>query len=242
MFISIPYLPKAKVTLAVGGFRPEGVEVVAPAALPMLPAALRGHADLGLCPIGGSEVVCPPCAVSYYENALGPRGFSVISGDADPGSTYPTDAAYNVVVAGRYALLNPKCCDRTLLRLLEQRFEIVPIRQGYAKCSAAPIGENVVITADKGIYEAASRKGLSALLAENDGVELPPYGCGFFGGATGMINRNTLAVNGSLDKMKSGAKIKEFLELNGVFALEISARPPFDTGSLIPLETVADNI
>ncbi len=242
MYISIPFLPEARVTLAVGGFAPEGVKLIPPAVISSLPPALRRHADLGLCPIGGSEVVCPPCAVGYYEAALGPWGFTVIEGEVDPDSTYPADTAYNVVVAGKYALLNPKCCDRALLRLLEQRFEIVSVRQGYAKCSAAPISENALITADRSIYKAALRKGLDALLIENEGVSLPPYGCGFFGGATGMADKNTLAVNGCLSQMKSGAEIKKFLESKGISALEIGSLPPFDTGSLIPLMTAADNI
>ncbi|MGN1098268.1 MAG: DUF6873 family GME fold protein [Clostridia bacterium] len=242
MFITTPYLPEGKVTLAVSAFPVPDVNIIPPPELKTLPEPLRRHADLGMCPIGGNEIVCPPDSYGYYSEILSPYGFSVIRADAPLGGSYPADTAYNVVVAGNYALLNPKVCDRTLLRLLENRFDILPIKQGYAKCSVAPVAENALITADAGIYKVAEKKGLDALLISNSGVVLPPYSNGFFGGACGMTDRRILAVNGSLKYMESGSEIIKFLEKYGVRVLEINSYPPFDTGSLIPLKINADNI
>lgn len=241
MFLTVPYMPEGRVELAVSGFKVSGVTVVRPAPLAALPKALRFHADLGLCPLGGSEVVCPPDTAGYYSRVLEPHGFSVICGGRPLGSSYPADSAYNVVVAGKFALLNPKVCDEVLLGLLENRYEILPVRQGYTKCSVAPVSKTALITADADIARRASGRGLDALLIENEGVELPPYGCGFFGGATGMTGKDTLAVNGSLDKMKSGAEIRKFLAVLGINVMEITPEAPFDTGSLIPLKVKADN-
>lgn len=206
-----------------------------------MPPALSRHADLGLCPVGGSRVVCPPDSYSYYSDKLTPHGFSVICGGQALGGSYPEDTAYNVVVAGKFAFLNPKVCDRVLLKLLETSFEIAPVKQGYAKCSVAPVGENSVITADRGIYIAAEKVGLNALLISNSGVLLPPYKNGFFGGACGMISEKVLAVNGSLSYMESGREISEFLSKLGISVMEIGSGAPFDTGSLIPLKINADN-
>lgn len=241
MFLSKPYLPDSRVTLAVSGFKVPGIEIIPPPELPALPEALRRHADLGLCPIGGSEVVCPPDSWEYYNRVLTPYGFSVIRGGQALSSSYPGDSAYNVVVAGKFALLNPKVCDKTLLRLLEGRYEIVAVRQGYTKCSVAPVAENALITADADIYRKASALGMDALLISNKGVTLPPYKNGFFGGASGMTDKKTLAVNGSLSLMESGNDILQFLAKHEVSAVEASSLSPFDTGSLIPLRTMADN-
>ncbi len=235
MFIQTPYLPSAPVTLAVSGFCAPGLNVIPPPEIPSLPPALRRHADLGLCPVGGKDVVCPPDTFAYYSEALSPYGFSVIEGGQALGVSYPADTAYNVVVAGNFALLNPSVCDRTLLRLLENRFNILPVKQGYAKCSAAPVGENAIVTGDAGIYRAAARAGLEALLIENSGVLLPPYRNGFFGGACGLTAPDVLTVNGGLAHMNSGPAIRKFLEERGVRPMEIHSGPPFDTGSLIPL-------
>ena len=241
MFLSKPYLPDSRVTLAVSGFKVPGVEIIPPPELPALPKALRRHADLGLCPIGGSEVVCPPDSWEYYSRALEPHGFSVIRGGQALGSSYPGDSAYNVVVVGKFALLNPKVCDKTLLRLLEGRYEIVPVRQGYTKCSVVPVDENALITGDADIYRKASALGIDALLISNNGVMLPPYKNGFFGGASGMTDKKTLAVNGSLSLMESGNEILQFLAAYEASVVEASSLEPFDTGSLIPLRTMADN-
>lgn len=241
MFLSKPYLPESRVTLAVSGFKVPGMEIIPPPELPALPKALRRHADLGLCPIGGNEVVCPPDSWEYYRRKLTPHGFSVIPGGQALGSSYPGDSAYNVVVAGKFALLNPKVCDKTLLRLLEDRCEIVPVRQGYTKCSVAPVAENALITADADICRKASALGMDVLLISNNGVMLPPYENGFFGGASGMTDKAKLAVNGSLSLMESGNEILQFLAAHEVSVVEISSLSPFDTGSLIPLKAMADN-
>ncbi|MCH5187553.1 MAG: hypothetical protein J1F63_04065 [Oscillospiraceae bacterium] len=241
MFLPVPYMPEARVTLAVSGFNIPGTEIIPPPELSALPKALRRHADLGLCPIGGNEVVCPPDSWEYYNRVLTPHGFSVILGGQALGSSYPADSAYNVVVAGKFALLNPKVCDKTLLKLLENRYEIVAVSQGYTKCSVAPVTENALITADADIYKKTSALGMDVLLISNKGVMLPPYENGFFGGATGMTDKKTLAVNGSLSLMESGNDILQFLEAHCVSVMETSSFSPFDTGSLIPLKVIADN-
>lgn len=234
-YISSPYLPSAKVTLAVGGFTPNGVRVIQPPKLNALPEPVCRHADLGLCPIGGREVVCPPDSFGYYSRELSPYGFSVICGGQALGRSYPADTAYNVVMAGKFAILNPKVCAPYLLKLLENRFEIIPVKQGYAKCSVCVVSKAAVITADEGIRRAVERRGIEALKISSSGVLLPPYANGFFGGASGKISGGVLAVNGSLKKMESGTEIFNFLARHGVSVLEIGSDAPFDTGSLIPL-------
>ncbi len=242
MFIDIPYLPQGPVELAVSGFSAAGIEIVPAPEAAALPPALGRHADLGLCPLGGAEVVCPPDTCDYYRAALEPHGFSVIRGGQALGVSYPADTAYNVVVVGKFAILNPSVCDGILLRELERRYEILPVKQGYAKCSVAPVGENALITGDVGIAEAAGRTGLDVLLIRNEGVLLPPYKNGFFGGACGLISPELLAVNGSLGHMPDGGLIGKFLESHGVRPVELSSGPPFDTGSLIPLKATGNNI
>lgn len=241
MFIETPYLPRGTVELAVSGFEVPGAATVPPPEIPSLPPAIRRHADLGLCPLGGSDVLCPPETHPIYSRLLEPYGFSVICGGRALGGSYPEDTAYNVVVVGKFALLNPAVCDRVLLRELERRFEVVPVKQGYAKCSVAPVSKNALITGDAGIAKAAERVGLEALLISNDGVSLPPYGNGFFGGACGLIAPDRLAVNGSLSFMADRERILNFLEKHGVAPMETVPGPPFDTGSLIPLTAKGNN-
>lgn len=237
MFIETPYLPRGAVELAVAGFDVPGVHIIPPPEVPALPPALRRHADLGLCPLGGSDVVCPPDTCARYSELLEPYGFNVICGGQALGGSYPADTAYNVAFVGKFALLNPAVCDRVLLGKLEQCYEILPIKQGYAKCSAAPVSDSALITGDAGLARATERAGLEVLLISNAGVLLPPYGNGFFGGSCGLIAPNRLAVCGSLSLMPDGGKILEFLENHGVAPVELNPGPPFDAGSLIPLTT-----
>lgn len=241
-FIEKPYLPQGEVALAVSGFKAGKSVVIAPPEIKALPRAINRHCDLGLCPVGGKRVVCPPETHSYYCEMLEPYGFSVICGGQALTSSYPGDTAYNVVAVGKYAFINPKACAARLKKILEESFEIVYVKQGYVKCSVCPVEENAFITADAGIAKAAEKCGADVLLISSGGVKLPPYKDGFFGGATGKIDKNILAVNGSLDKMQSKADIRKFLEKYKINVMEINSQHPFDTGSLIPLLVNANNI
>lgn len=241
-FISDPFLPKNKVLSAVCGFNVEGINIISPPQIAALPSSVSRHADLGLCPIGEGRFVCPPDTYGYYAQRLEPIGFSVICAASPLGSSYPKDTAYNIVAVGKYAFVNPKTCEKSLMKILENERELICVKQGYVKCSMCLVSENAFITADTAIAAEGAKKGFDVLLISNEGVMLPPYKNGFFGGASGKISHNALAVNGNLDKMKSGNEIRNFLKKYEIKPVEINPYAPFDTGSLIPLTENANNI
>jgi len=63
--------------------------------------------------------------------------------------------------------------------------ELIPVKQGYAKCSLCIVSENAVITADEGLAYTLCRAGLDVLKIIPGCIRLPGYGYGFIGGCGG---------------------------------------------------------
>lgn len=235
-FVTLPNLPSGKVIVAVSGVSIEGVKTIVPPPVACLPPAMQQHADLQICHLWEKVLVSAPEVHAYYKEKLSPFGFEILCGETYIGSTYPKDAAYNIARVGNVAFLNPKTADPTVVRLLSNRgIRIISVRQGYTKCSILPVGEDALITADKGIASAAKLIGFSVREIEPGGVKLDGFSYGFLGGATGKIDDKTIYVNGSLQSHPSAKEIFAFLQKRGIILKERSIPIPIDVGSVLPL-------
>lgn len=234
--IKSPNLPKKEVSVFIADAIIENKTVITPPYLEALPPGLRRHADLGICIVNKNTAVCPPDSFLYYKKELSPYGFTVIQGNSSLQCNYPGDSAYNVGIVGKKCFLNKSVCDSLLYDILtSEGYEIINVRQGYAKCSICPIDENTLITGDKSIQKAAEKAGMDVLLIRNDGIFLEGYNNGFFGGCCGMADNKTLLVNGSLDTFPDKNILTEFLNLKGINIKSIKEGVLTDIGSLLPL-------
>lgn len=212
--------------------------VIKPCKLNILPEALKYHADLGICIVSAKKAVCPPDSYEYYKEKLAPYGFKIIKGGTALDCHYPKDSAYNVCIVGKKCFLNKNVCDAVLLDILtSEGYEIINVKQGYTKCSICPIDDNSIITADNSIAKAAAECGMDVLLISNDGIDLPGYNNGFFGGCTGLYDKNTLLINGEIGKFPDGNSVKDFLDKKGISIKELKKGALVDIGSILPLIT-----
>ena len=213
--------------------------VIPPARLDVLPPSLQRHADLGICLADGRTAVCPPDSFDYYKEALSPYGFTIICGKNALSCNYPKDSAYNVCVAGKKCFLNKNVCDEVLYDILTSvGYEIIHIKQGYTKCSICPIDENSIITADAQIASIAKRCGMDVLEITNDSIVLPGYSNGFFGGSSGMGDKNSLLINGELSTHPDKDRILSFLQGKNIEVKELKKGNLTDIGSILPLITI----
>ncbi len=228
-FIEKPLIPEFKADCFITSADKEGA--IKPYISPLLDKGIAHHADLSICHIGKDRFVTSNESFEYYENVL--PDAKLIRGEAKIKSPYPYDAAYCAAVFGSFAVGNEKILDKVLISILKEEFTFINVSQGYAKCNICPIGENAAITEDIGIYNEL-KKYIDVLLIEKGGIALPPYNYGFFGGSTGLIDKNTLFINGTLENHPSKHKIYEFLEKYSVRTVEKEG-PIFDVGSVIPI-------
>lgn len=238
--IESPNLPKRGIALAavsVGAEKAkEYLESRGIAVFDILPSSAitdgtAAHADLHLLHLGGRKIIL---SREQLENAqkLASSGFDVHILDSALGAEYPADVPLNAAVFGNYAILNPKTVcpninffGRTL----------IPVRQGYAKCSAVPVTENAIITDDVAIASAAEKSGLEVLLVSKGDVLLPGREYGFIGGCCGLIAPDIMLFNGDLSSHGDADRIRAFLSSFGVSAEETGHFPLTDIGGILPL-------
>lgn len=159
-------------------------------------------------------------------------GFDVQVLDTPLGDKYPADVPLNAALFGNYAILNPK----TVCKNIDfSGRSLIPVRQGYTKCSVVPVTESAIITDDVSIASAAEKNGLAVLLVSKGDVALPGREYGFIGGCCGLIAPDTMLFNGSLASHKDGEKIRAFLSSFGVRAEEAGDFQLTDIGSILPL-------
>jgi hypothetical protein len=199
--------------------------------------AVSYHTDIMLHHIGGNRIVYAPSISSNLLEILSNLGFLMIKGETVLSSQYPGNIAYNAARVGNYVIHNLKYTDKILKRELENEgVEFIDVKQGYSKCSVCVIDKTAIITSDKGIGEAASKKGIDVLLIEPDeNIVLPGLDMGFIGGCTGKIARDKLVVSGDLTKLKSFVDIVRFANRHGVKIVSLSDEKPVDVGSIIPV-------
>lgn len=234
--VSSPNLPKGEVGVFIADTPISGATVIRPPKIEALPPSLSRHADLSITIVSSKKAVCPPESYAYYKSELSPYGFEILPGKTHIGCNYPEDSAYNICIIGKKCFLNKNVCDTLLYDILiSEGYEIIHVNQGYTKCSICPIDENTFITADKGIYEQGKKLGMEALLISNEGILLPGYKNGFWGGSCGLASPDTLLVNGEVETIKSGNLIKEFLNKKGIKIKNLKKGEVIDIGSVLPL-------
>ncbi len=234
--MSYPYLPEKRATLFIADCNIDGAKTIKPPSIDVLPVSMRRHADLGICIVSENEAVCPPSTADYYREALSPYGFTITVGKSDVKSNYPHDCAYNVGIVGKRCFLNKDICDEVLLcRLEELGYELIHVKQGYAKCSLCAIDESRIITGDISIARAAEKNELKVLFIPNDNIILKGFSNGFIGGCLGMADKNTLLVNGELRLLDNANEILKMLGNEGISPIAVRKGAVTDIGSIIPL-------
>ncbi len=248
-FIEIPNLPQKPLRLAIADGRISaaaeealgrlGVRLLKTERHPSLYEAVSFHPDMLLHPTGGERIVHAPGIGSGLEAALAEAGFRLICGDTGLAPEYPKDIAYNAARVGSFYFHNLKHTDPVLRRELEKAgAEPVHVEQGYTKCSVAIVNESAIITSDAGIARAAEKKGIQALqIPPAQNILLPGLNTGFIGGATGLVDKLALAVNGRARLLEAYEPIRRFLSQKNCSLLSLSGLQVTDTGSIIPLMT-----
>lgn len=201
-----------------------------------LPAPVACHADLQLCHLGGPRIAASAGrGREGFWKALRQRGFSVETA-APLVPDYPGDVPLNCAIVGKVCLGGKDLFDKKITNYCgEAGIELIPVKQGYAKCSVCVVDEHAIITQDPSIARAAEQRGLEALKIQNSQILLPGYDTGFIGGCSGLLGRKQLAFTGSLSSHPDGERIRAFLHSRGVEPLELTDGPLCDVGSILPL-------
>lgn len=214
--------------------RSMGISVIFSCDVKTLYDAVSGHPDMQIHHLGGNKFVAAPEAYEHFCKAM--PDADIIKGSKRLADKYPDDIAYNAAAFGDCLICNSAC---TAIEILEtykvSNRTILNANQGYAKCSICVVSENAIITADEGIYKTAAEHGIDVLKIHEGHIKLKGMNYGFIGGATGLIAKDMLAVNGNINTHPDADLICEFCKRHGVNVVSLNNGPIEDIGSIISI-------
>lgn len=110
----------------------------------------------------------------------------------------------------------------------------INVRQGYARCTICPVGNDAIITADCGIAAAAEKAGIAVLGISEGFIELAGFSSGFIGGAS-FSDGCTVYFTGTLDSHPDRERILRFISSRGLQVRFLTRHPAFDIGGAVLL-------
>lgn len=184
------------------------------------------HADVLYLKTDDKTIYVSECQKNNIE-LLKKLGYTVHTVKLSPG--YKTECKLNMVITDDIILCNPKTCMD--LSEVKGNRKIIPVNQGYTKCSTIVIDNDNFITEDKSIYNALTQNGKNCLLIEKGHVKLEGYEYGFIGGASVYLEKEkTLLFFGDISKHLNYSDINNFCLINNIKIDYIKNTDVFDLG------------
>ncbi|MBQ6877739.1 MAG: hypothetical protein IJO22_04995 [Oscillospiraceae bacterium] len=243
-FVEKPNFPSGNITAAavsseaedvISALQSAKIAVVPVESNPELPTGIASHADLQILHLGGNSVLTASCSKKSIE-MLEIMGFDIKRTENELDFSYPEDCLINAEIIGRNIIVNPDIIDRKILEFAEENnYNIIGVKQGYAKCSVLAVCEDAVITADPGIAKILQQKEIEVLKIKEGGIYLRGYDTGFIGGCGGMVEEKILGTSGSLKSIKDYENIKDFLRNRNIYAENLGGKTLRDIGGILPL-------
>jgi len=194
--------------------------------------AISGHPDIFICKVN-DQVIVSPNLPDHYKKSIKDDGCSFIEGEQNVGEKFPTTAAYNIVCTDKYLMHNFRYTDSSITDRSGD-LDLIHLNQGYSRCNLLPLQNDTFITCDEGINRILLNNELKVLYVSPEGIQLPGFKHGFFGGACG-VKDNKVFILGSLKHFKEGEKVRSYLKNVDYEIIELFDGPLFDGGSILYL-------
>ena len=147
---------------------------------------LDTHTDILVHPLPKGEIVVDRDNLEYYKNIFPDK--KILPSHSILSKEYPKDVSLNAFTFKNYFIHNLKYTDKFLLNYYkESGYDLVNIKQGYAKCSSL-VTDDFIITSDGGIYESL-RDFIPIYKIDHKQIKLQNFNYGFIGGAIGVLGK-----------------------------------------------------
>lgn len=241
-FIKSPNLPENEVTLvaisceageSIKKLQSLGIECIKINNNVILPKPINSHPDIQMLHISKNKIFCLKEHLFAGESE---KFFDITEITEKTGNKYPDDVRLNCTVIDNKIICNPETISKNVLEFAESSgLTIIPVKQGYSKCSVCVINESAIITDDTSIFRAAGNFLDDVLLISKGSIGLNGYNYGFIGGCCGKIAKNKIAFNGRIESHSDANKIIDFLEKHSIETIELNCNKLYDIGGILPI-------
>lgn len=237
-FVNKPNLPENKVCCAVVSPQyPEvlkalndlSVSTFTVSACNNLLLPVSQHTDMLFSYLGNGKFICES-SQQQLKAALTAKDLKCL-GEVDLAAGYPADIALNCCIVSDSIICNASNTPD----IIKSSFNVINVKQGYAKCSCAVVDENSVITDDESIAAALLKNSFDVLLVNKGSVRLGGFEYGFIGGCCGKLSKDSLVFCGDLRTHENYRQIDAFLRERKVYPVSLFQGELLDIGSIIPV-------
>ncbi|MHC5098598.1 DUF6873 family GME fold protein [Peptoniphilus genitalis] len=184
---------------------------------------LDTHPDILVHPLPSGDLVVDRDNFDYYKEIFGDK--NIIPSHSSLSGKYPGDILLNAFAFKKIFIHNLKHTDQVILDYYKNRgYELVNIKQGYAKCSCL-VTEDFVITSDGGIYESL-RDLIPIYKIDHGQIKLQNFNYGFIGGATGALGKK-IFFTGDFSHHSSYEEILKIINKYN-YEIEILSKDPIE--------------
>ncbi len=208
-----------------------GIMTVSPKASKNLLKGESTHADILMLHLGGEKIFLSK-EQNELSNTLINFGFTPTLLKTELSSKYPENILLNAAIIKEKFFAHKNSIS---VFSKHKKFEFYPVNQGYTKCSTCIINSIAAITEDESIFTSLKTAGLDVLKIKKGDVKLQGMNYGFFGGATGKLSPDILAINGELRYNSDKDIIISFLRNHSVHIVELKSGHMEDIGGILPL-------
>ena len=199
------------------------------------------HPDLVLSIIDDTLIIDENAHPEIYKQ-LDALGVPYVVGNSKLSAIYPQDIAYNAVITKDFLIHKLDYTNPLLyMHSAYTNKKLIPVRQGYTKCSTVVVNDDTVITADQGIYRAV-KDFMNALLIQSGHVLLGGEDNGFLGGASAGFE-DMIVFHGDLSQHPDFLRIEALLKASHKHLHYFKEFPLKDIGSVLIFDySVNENI
>ena len=192
----------------------------------------RDHVDLQCLILEDTAFVLSCC--ERISAALADDYLVIACGSRFSGK-YPDNTCLSAVQCGDSIICREFSLDSQVKKYChEKHISLIPVNQGYAKCSCAKVAENALITADKGIINGLKHTDIDTLPIGQGSVLLDGADYGFIGGASGYDpDTRTIYFCGDIEKHPDARRIKDFCTEYAANIICLSDDELIDIGGII---------
>lgn len=243
-FIETPNLPSKKVSLAICGnisenisrfIKKQGIELFFSDNNKYLDSRVSAHCDMNVHHLGAEKILLDTSQEKLAET-LSKIKMRLSFSTQPVRSPYSTECIFNCFEIGDYLFCKLGNTDEKIIKYaISRNKKIVNVKQGYCKCSTLILTNNSFITDDDGIYLKGKENSLDCLKINKGDILLNGYKYGFIGGASAMIDKNTVLFFGDVTKHSSFNQIDTFLKGRNIKYIYTNEFMLTDIGGIIPI-------
>ena len=201
---------------------------------PALQNPVSAHPDM-LIFIADKKIFCHADYQSIAKTELdeiADAGYEIVTTKESIGAEYPYDVLFNALSLSEHIYGKLENISALIKSYAEKSgIAMHSVKQGYAKCSVAKVGERAAITSDISLYKAIKADGYDALLISSGSIGIDEYDTGFIGGCSGCDGER-IYFSGNIELHPDAEAIKEFCEVHGLQVISLSDEPLFDIGTM----------